>query len=110
MAMVRDRSGRLHWLLLFGVAFGVALVAVHALIAASNHVSYGASAAQVEVLRDAINTATPRERAKIVYQAVRWNQKIAACRYYNSTWLFDWQYHDGCNDLPFIRLDDEEAP
>ncbi len=59
---------------------------------------------KIEQVRTDLLAAPPGDRAELINTAVKWNQGIVACRYWNTVWFADMLYHDGCEQVELIDV------
>lgn len=89
---------------LFGGAFLIMIVLFYGSLAVVAHVGFPALVAEIEQVRTDLVDVPPGDRAELINTAVKWNQRIAGCRYWNTVWFADPLYADGCDQLELLDV------
>jgi len=88
--------------------FGAVCIVAFGIVGISNQINFPAQLRRVEVVRSSLPTVAPGDRGELISRAVRWNERIVNCQYWNSRWWSDVFYPDGCNGVDLIDVSGKE--
>ena len=63
---------------------GTVIIFAFGIVGIANKTGFPAQLAQIEVVRSSLQEVAPGDRGELIRMAVKWNENIVDCQYWNS--------------------------